>query len=104
MRYANEISLKETVAALLLSCLIAGCFEMTSPGVYVNAEVGTMSINRTHKGDRLPQASMPHRYSKSSTSVENASVSPKRVPFGCDPAFSPFANPTRAGIIGRCMA
>jgi hypothetical protein len=28
----------------------------------------------------------------------------KRVPVGCDPAFSPFADPALAHIYKRCMA
>ena len=63
---------------------------------------GSVSVNRVNKGDRLSPSSVD-RLSHNSTSME--SVSPlKRVPFGCDLAFSPFADPALAHIYKRCMA
>ena len=90
-------SYKETVAAVLVSCFIAGGVSaMTNSAVTGSNETITVSVNRTHKGDRLPQASTAYKHPND--------VSPKRVPLGCDPAFSPVAAPQFAHIFGRCMA
>ena len=62
---------------------------------------GSVSVNRVNKGDRLSPSSVD-RSSQHSTSTESM-VPLKRVPFGCDPAFSPFADPARAHIYKRCM-
>jgi len=58
-----------------------------------------VSVNRTNKGDRQAPA---ERLSHSSPSTE-AVVPPKRVPLGCDPAFSPVADPARGNIYKRCL-
>ena len=61
-----------------------------------------ISVNRADKGDKLTRTSadrLPHN----STSIEVV-VPHKRVPLGCDPAFSPFADPALAHIYKRCMA
>jgi hypothetical protein len=63
---------------------------------------GSVSVNRVNKGDRLSPSSVD-RLSHNSTSMESV-VPLKRVPFGCDPAFSPFADPALAHIYKRCMA
>ena len=60
-----------------------------------------VSVNRVNKGDRLPQAPA-ERPSHSSPSTE-AVVPSKRVPLGCDPAFSPVADPAHANIYKRCL-
>lgn len=103
MHRAFAFSLKGTVTAVILSGFIAaGVAELNSPSVAGNAEAITISINRTHKGDRLPQRSLPH-HPTSSTSPEMVPAPPKRVPLGCDPAFSPVADPARAHIFKRCI-
>jgi hypothetical protein len=63
---------------------------------------GSISVNRVNKGDRLSPSSVD-RLSHNSTSMESV-VPLKRVPVGCDPAFSPFADPALAHIYKRCMA
>ena len=60
-----------------------------------------VSVNRVNKGDQLSPAPA-ERLSHSSPSTE-AVVAPKRVPLGCDPAFSPVADPARGNIYKRCM-
>ena len=64
----------------------------------------TISVNRTHKGDRLPQESLAKPNPSFSPSTKAAPDLPKRVPLGCDPAFSPIADPAHAHIHKRCMA
>jgi hypothetical protein len=63
---------------------------MTKPAVTESKESTTNSINRALKGDRQPQASKAHRHPNDPGMI---SESPKRVPLGCDPAFSPVAAP-----------
>ena len=62
---------------------------------------GSVSVNRLNKGDRLAPSSVD-QLSRNSTSMESV-VLLKRVPLGCDPAFSPFADPALAHIYKRCM-
>jgi hypothetical protein len=60
-----------------------------------------VSVNRVKKGDRLSQAPA-ERSSHNSPSSE--AVAPlERVPLGCDPAFSPVADPAHGNIYKRCM-
>jgi hypothetical protein len=75
--------------------------EASGPGISVLAVERLVSVNRVNKGDRLSQAPtgrLPH--SPPSTEAVNP---PKHVPLGCDPAFSPFADPGRANVYKRCM-
>jgi hypothetical protein len=62
----------------------------------------TVTVDRTNKGDRLPQASPPEQ--SSSSLVPAKPTSPKRVPIGCEPAFSPVADPAGAHIFLRCLS
>jgi hypothetical protein len=97
-------SLKETVAAVVLSCFIAGGVSaMTYPAVSATAENNAISVNRIHKGDRLPLAALTHRYPINSSSTQAAPPSPKRTPLGCDPAFSTVVEPALAHIFKRCL-
>jgi hypothetical protein len=70
-------------------------------GASISAPTSLVSVNRANKGDRLSQAPA-ERPSHSSPSTE-AVAPPKRVPLGCDPAFSPVADPSRGNIFKRCM-
>jgi hypothetical protein len=69
-----------------------------------NAPSTTVSISRTLKGDRLRLGSFGKPNQIFSPSAEPAPSLPKRVPFGCDPAFSPVAEPAHAHIYKRCLA
>jgi hypothetical protein len=103
--------IKEIAAACLLSCFIAGAgVAMTAPG----AANGAISVERSSKGDRLPQAPLAEQSSNTSEAVKNegktetnnetkTETQRKGTPLGCDPAFSPVAEPTRAHYFNRCM-
>ena len=87
------------VAAVAMDDSLAGGVSETTPAASSNE--GSVSVNRLNKGDRLSSSSvdqLPHN----STSMESV-VPLKRVPLGCDPAFSPFADPELAHIYKRCM-
>jgi len=103
MRYILGHSLKEIAAASLFSCFIAGGIcALTSPGVANNAAALTISVNRTVKADRLPRAPVAQQSEQICTSTESA-PSRKHTLLGCEPAFSPVADPARAHYLGRCM-
>jgi hypothetical protein len=86
---------------LLLSAVFAGVASIATTGFADGASFSVMSVNRTHKGDRLPQASNLQRPEINSNSMRFApSIN---VPPGCDPAFSPVADPERGRIFGRCV-
>jgi hypothetical protein len=88
------------VACVLMSGLVAAgsvsrvSISATSPQALIS--------NRVNKGDRLTRMSTD-RSSHNSMSIEVV-VPHKRVPLGCDPAFSPFVDPALAHIYKRCMA
>ena len=55
-------------------------------------------VDRIHKGDRLPMTrtpALPHKHSFESG---------KKLPLGCDSAFSPVVSPELATVYGRCMS
>ncbi len=101
MWYGSSVRFKHVVAALLLSCFIAGVVTaLTSPVTASNAAPPSRSIGSL-KGDRLPVAPAIKPKQHDSTPAEK----PVRKPalLGCEPAFSPFAEPTRAHIISHCL-
>ena len=96
---------KFTVAAgsLLLCSMVAGLVDATNaPGAVPVAETVAVSVNRAVKGDRLPTTLTQLAHPKSSPTTEASKPVLKRPPLGCDPAFSPVADPARGGIYKRC--
>jgi hypothetical protein len=81
--------------AVVLAALSAGIICIGTIGNATSAKLATTSVDRTHKGDRLPSQ---FRLDKSKTTK-----APIFVPAGCDPAFSPVADPERSRIFGRCV-
>jgi hypothetical protein len=69
------------------------------------------SINRELKGDRLPVSTSAPAASRneSPNNVQNGlgaqeqSQKPRKIPIGCEGAFSPISSPRLAHIVGRCM-
>jgi hypothetical protein len=103
MRCSFGYGLKETIAAVVLSCFIAGGVgAVTTPSVANSTEAVTSSVNRTNKADRLPQAPTAKRSQRKRTSTDIAPLT-KRTPLGCDPAFSTVVEPTLAHIFKRCL-
>jgi hypothetical protein len=102
MRTLYADLLKITVAAAVLSCVIVGGVDaVTSPRA---PEVAvTVTVDRTNKGDRLPQASVLRQHPINSFSTETVPALPKRPPVGCDPAFSSISAPSLARIFGHCI-
>ena len=58
-----------------------------------------VSVDHTHKSDRLPLAP------KNTSTVSSPVVTTlSRPPIGCEPAFSCVADPKRSHIFGRCVS
>ncbi len=92
------------IAIALTSCLVvAGCSAMSAPGDADAEHTAPVSVNRTNKGDRLPSVATAKLFSRSAPSPAAFSTR-QRPPLGCDPAFSPIADPARAGVYRRCAA
>ena len=89
------------VVCVVMSGLVAAG-SVSRMRVSTTSAEATVSVNRVNKGDRLIQTPTD-RPSHNSTSIEVV-VPHKRVPLGCDPAFSPFADPALAHIYKRCTA
>jgi hypothetical protein len=89
-----------TFAALMMNGPAAG--GMSGPSISAITVEHSVSVNRINKGDRLSQTTANHPSLHSPPSTE-AVTPPKRVPLGCDPAFSPVADPARGTIYKRCM-
>ena len=85
----------------VVSCLaIAGlAAAVHGAGAAIGTHSDIVSVDHTHKGDRLPLASK-HTPTVPSPVVTTLS----RPPIGCDPAFSRVADPKRSHIFGRCIS
>jgi len=95
MRCTFDDRLKNIAGASLLSCFIAGAITaLTSPISADNAEGVTISVNRTFKGNRLTIATIDQSTQHDSTEKPTSN----HTPFGCEPAFGPFADSARADI------
>ena len=83
------------VGAVMLAALFAGVACIATSGHANEAKLASVSVDRMHKGDRLPLAS--------NLNNSKSTKMPTIVPAGCDPAFSPVAEPERSRIFGRCV-
>ena len=94
-----------TMAVVVTSGLIAGGITaITTPSSADTATAPSVSVNRALKGDRLPQAGEKHEALPTSSTFIVPPSKSSHVPFGCDSTFSPIADPSSAGIYGRCFA
>jgi len=92
-----------SVAAVVLSFAVScAAYALTDRSATNGATTATVSVNRTNKGDRLPLAPPPRQTSRT---LAPAQLTPaKRIPLGCEPAFSPVAEPAGAHIFLRCLS
>jgi hypothetical protein len=89
---------RSAVITGLICCLAAAGFALavTGAGSALSAEPDTISVDRTHKGDRSA-LSPKHLSSPVVTTLP-------RPPVGCESAFSRTVDPERAHIFGRCIS
>jgi hypothetical protein len=85
---------------------VVGCLAVTGfaaavsgAGAALSTQAGIVSVDRTHKGNRLSLA--PKHASTVSSPVVTTMPRP---PIGCEPAFSRAADPKRSHIFGRCIS
>jgi hypothetical protein len=98
--FAQRVSRQATrnVAVIgVVSCLAAVAFAGAGPAL--STQINIVSVDRTHKGDRLPL--VPKHASKASSPVVTTLSRP---PIGCESAFSRAADPKRSHIFGRCIS
>jgi hypothetical protein len=108
MRHTSLFSLKELGATVVLSfaatcAVIAATDRSAADGMRAGAiHSGTITVNRTNKGDRLVRTRQAPPLSSSVSPVTPPTPTP--VPFGCDRAFSPVADPAGANVFLRCLS
>jgi hypothetical protein len=92
---------KSVVVTALVFCLAAAGFALalSGAGTALSAQPDTVSVDRTHKGDR--SALSPKPTSNLSSPVVTTLARP---PVGCESAFSRTVDPERAQIFGRCIS
>jgi hypothetical protein len=102
MLYMFGYSGKQIAAACLLSALVAaGISARTNPSAADFAPAFGVSVNRAAKNDRLrPPRPQQHMDNPGATGTMR---SPEPKSLGCEPAFSPIADPARADIMKRCF-
>jgi len=105
MRVGFAYAFKETVAIAVLGCLIGGgSGAVIAPGAAKSEQRLLVTVNRANKGDQLAATSMSTVHANRVSSTAISPASPKRLPLGCDPAFSSIADPIHANIYKRCTA
>ena len=96
-RAAKTIALVGVIGCLAVTGFAAA---VTGAGAALSTQQhDIVSVDRTHKGDRLPLA--PRHTSTVSPPVVTTLSRP---PIGCEPAFSRAADPKRSHIFGRCIS
>jgi hypothetical protein len=101
MKIAFKLSLPVVVFGSLIGATL--CFA-SSPRPLMTIGAGSIeaSVNRASKSDRLERA-IGHQ-SSPLTALQHSDGSFARRPVGCDPAFSPLAEPARKHLFGRCVS
>ena len=95
-RATKNIALIGVVGCLAVTGFAAA---VTGAGAALNSQSDGVSVDRTHKDDRLPLA-----VEGTSTVSSPIVTTLSRPPIGCEPAFSRAADPKRAHIFGRCIS
>ena len=85
----------------VVSCLAVTGFAAAVHGAGVASSIQSdiVSVDHTHKRDRLPPAPK-----NMSTVPSPVVITLSRPPIGCEPAFSRVADPKRSHTIGRCIS
>jgi hypothetical protein len=96
-RFRN--ALRHFAGAVMLAVVLAGVVCVATSGFTKGAKFSNTPVDRMHKGDRLLAATSRARPEINSKTTKTPTI----VPSGCDPAFSPVADPERERIFGRCV-
>ena len=92
----RNVAIIGVVSSLAVVAFATG---VTGAGAARSTQSDIISVDHTHKGDRLPLVSK-HISNTSSSVVTTLS----RPPIGCESAFSRAADPKRSHIFGRCIS
>jgi hypothetical protein len=95
-----NIPLKLSIAIVLAGSFVAATLCSVSAPRAAGSGGFETSVNRTNKGDRLESVMAK----ASPTAPQHSSISVGRRPIGCEPAFSPLAEPGRKQFYGRCVS
>jgi hypothetical protein len=93
-------NLKQIIAAVIISCTVASVLCAAMAANAAGSGPGT-SVNRVSKGDRLP--SNPAVPAVNPAKANSSETSPLPVPVGCEPTFSPVANPELQRAARSCL-
>lgn len=99
MRPVSSGSFRVLIAVLGCVILLGA---MNAPGIAKNNRHTAVVTNPVGKGDRLPIATAAHGAQASPS--KPALAAGKRPPLGCEPLFSPIADPAQANLYRRCAA
>ena len=95
-RPVKKIAITGVVGCLAVTGLADA---VTGVGASLGIQTDVVSVERSHKGDRL-QLAPKHTLTVPSPVV--ITLSPP--PIGCEPAFSRVADPKRSHVFGRCVS
>lgn len=78
---------------------------LPTTGAGLSPAQNRVSVDRTHKGDRLPLAKPANGPEElAAPPLSPARTLPQsKIPTGCDPAFSPISSPQLGHIYKRCV-
>lgn len=96
----RHVSRNCIVAATLVLAAAVWSGAMNTPGIANKEQRIAVVANPSNKGDRLPVTITAH--GAKASSLKAILPAGKRPPFGCDPMFSPIADPAQAGLYRRC--
>jgi hypothetical protein len=96
-----NVPFKLSIAIVVLGSFVAATLCSASAPRAASSGGFEISVNRTNKADRLESVVAK---SSPTTAPQHSSMSVGRRPIGCDPAFSPLAEPARKQFFGRCMS
>lgn len=105
---AKQLSLRmaSAVGLLALALFLLGIDPFLSGDAGRTGAAPAVSVDRSLKGDRLP-LSHPAIFDLPDWQAEfdfQPSTQPRaRIPFGCDPVFSPIQAPAAANVYRRCL-
>jgi len=81
-------------------------------GPAFNDRTPAVSVNRYRKGDRLPVLNNSDNSNRAGAKgavwwdlrEEDGTQARRRMPIGCEAAFSPVSSPSLATVFGRCLS
>jgi hypothetical protein len=92
-------------SGFLVLCSVGACIFGAANGANAaarTAQTEISAVNRINKGDQLTPALIHQVQQRLIPPAAAMKTSLQRPPLGCDGAFSPVADPARAGVYKRC--